>query len=238
MNIINMISGPRNLSTAMMYSFNHRTDFNAIDEPFYAYYLKRTDVDHPAKKLILESQSSNWSDVISEILAKAEKNKYLFVKNMAHHLLEDDLSFLKSCKNFFLIRNPKQLIASFSQVISNPSIDDIGLKHEFELFEYVSRFQNPVVLDSGELLKNPEQVLKKLCVALEVPFDDQMLHWPKGEKNEDGIWAPYWYKNVHQTTGFQKQKTSSRILDKRFDSLYANAKIFYDQLFTHSIKAD
>ena len=37
--IIAMWSGPRNLSTAMMRSFENREDTVVFDEPFYAHYL-------------------------------------------------------------------------------------------------------------------------------------------------------------------------------------------------------
>ena len=52
-----MWSGPRNLSTAMMYAFGNRADFAAWDEPFYAAYLKATGIDHPMRDEILSSQA-------------------------------------------------------------------------------------------------------------------------------------------------------------------------------------
>ena len=50
---IAMWSGPRNLSTAMMYSFGNRSDFAVMDEPFYAAYLAATGDDHPMRSEIL-----------------------------------------------------------------------------------------------------------------------------------------------------------------------------------------
>ena len=50
MKIINLISGPRNLSTALMYSFSQRPDTVVIDEPFYAHYLVTTGIDHPSRE--------------------------------------------------------------------------------------------------------------------------------------------------------------------------------------------
>ena len=40
--IISLWSGPRNVSTALMYSFAQRSDTQVIDEPLYAHYLQHT----------------------------------------------------------------------------------------------------------------------------------------------------------------------------------------------------
>ena len=117
------------------------------------------------------------------------------------------LSFL--IKILVHVRNPKQLIASFAQVINSPTMQDIGLQKSWELFNKIEN-KNPVVLDSAEILKNPKILLSKLCDKLEIPFYEEMLSWPAGGIKEDGAWAEYWYKNVHNSTGFTKQKTSSR----------------------------
>ena len=42
---IAMWSGPRNISTAMMRSFENRPDTVVIDEPFYAHYLDKTGLE-------------------------------------------------------------------------------------------------------------------------------------------------------------------------------------------------
>src|ERR687883_192922 len=40
-------SGPRNVSTALMYSFRQRPDTLVVDEPLYGHYLRVTSADHP-----------------------------------------------------------------------------------------------------------------------------------------------------------------------------------------------
>ena len=154
MKIINLISGPRNLSTALMYSFSRRPDTKVIDEPFYAHYLKTTGIDHPGREDTLNSMSSDINEIL-ESINKTEGCEVLFLKNMAHHHQQMDLEFLHKMTNLFLVRNPKQLIASFAQVINSPTMQDIGLKKSWELFNKTQK-QNPVVLDSAEILKNPK----------------------------------------------------------------------------------
>ena len=233
MKIINLISGPRNLSTALMYSFSRRPDTTVIDEPFYAHYLSTTGIDHPGREDTLKFMAADINEVLSNIFSN-QRCEVLFLKNMAHHHQQMKLDFLENMTNLFLVRNPHQLIASFAQVIENPTMQDIGLEKSWELFNIVKR-QNPIVLDSAEILKDPKGLLKKLCKKLQIKFYDEMLSWKKGGIKEDGPWAKFWYKNVHNSNGFTKQKTSSRELPKNCQSLYIESLKYYDKLSSNSI---
>ncbi len=234
-----MISGPRNVSTAIMYAFDNRNDFIGVDEPYYAHYLSKRDVDHPGKGEILLSQNHDPNVVTSEIHALA-KQRNVFVKNMAHHILkEQDHSFLSGMINFLLIRNPKQLIVSFSKVIENPTINDIGLKRSFEIMQWLkANGMQPIVLDSAEILKNAEITFQKLCVKLDIPFDQNMLKWQKGPKSIDGIWAKYWYENVHKTTQFESKTTRDEPLPEHLTDLYTEANEYYIALSEYLIEVD
>ena len=233
MKIINLISGPRNLSTALMYSFSQRPDTKVIDEPFYAHYLFTTGIDHPGRSATIQSMSTDINKVLKKIY-EADNCKVLFLKNMAHHHQNMDFNFLESMTNLFLVRNPKQLIASFAQVIKFPTMQDIGLKKSWELFKMI-KHQNPFVLDSSEILKNPRELLIQLCQKLDIEYFDEMLKWPKGGIKEDGTWAKYWYKNVHNSSGFSKQKTSNRELPIECESLYIESLKYYNKLKKNSI---
>ena len=234
---INLISGPRNISTALMYSFASRSDTMVVDEPMYAYYLSQVDIDHPGQDEIMKALPKDIETVLSSYFFQDIDSSYLFIKGMAHHYEGlEDLSFLHELKNVFLIRNPKQLIASFAQVIENPTIRDIGLKHEFELFSYLrDQEREPVVLNSGEILNNPEKALTALCEHLGIPFNRAMLHWTPGPKPYDGVWAPHWYANVWKSTGFKKQETSRRPFPEHLVALLEEANYYYDQLSNHII---
>ncbi|MEO1052866.1 MAG: sulfotransferase family protein [Bacteroidota bacterium] len=237
--VINLLSSPRNVSTALMYSFAQRNDTKVIDEPYYSYYLKYSGADHPGREEIIESLPPSANEVHNLILSEESKSTHLFVKSMAHHMVGFDTTILEGFTNIFLIRNPHQLIASFAKVIPNPTMTDIGLSRQVELYETIesSHSKTPVVLDSGELLKDPEKILKSMCEAIEILFDERMLQWPAGARAEDGVWAKYWYENVHKSTGFSTQKTSSRDLPDHCYALYEEAKPYYQTLFQHAIKA-
>lgn len=232
MKVINLISGPRNLSTALMYSFSQRDDLVVLDEPFYGYYLKNAilENEHPSKKEILNSMELNENEIVKNINTLSQQ-KNIFVKGMAHHYLSDSPRFILDWKNVLLIRHPKKLIASFSKVISNPTLNDIGIKKESELFLFLKKNgRTPIVIDSDELLKDPEMYLRKLCDHLEIPFSEKMLSWGKGGIPEDGIWAKHWYANVHNSEGFSVQKSSSQPLPKHLEPLMEAALPYYEVL--------
>ena len=233
--IINLISSPRTISTALMYSFAQRTDTKVVDEPFYGYYLTKSKIEHPDHQGIINVMETNPEKIIKTIF-NYQKQPVLFLKNMAHHLIEMDLSFLKKMVNLFLIRDPQKLIASFARVIPNPKATDIGVKKQFELFKMLDK-HNPLVLDSNEVLKDPPKVLQQLCEKLAIPFDPNMLSWTAGPIKEDGIWAKNWYKNVHASTGFGKPSANSIKLPERLRELSKSSKDYYNQLYHYSIKA-
>lgn len=232
MKVINLISGPRNLSTALMYSFAQLENTTVLDEPFYGFYLKNATLEneHPSQKEILQTMELKEQKVYESINLLSEK-KHVFVKGMAHHYLTDSPDFILNWENVILIRHPKKLIASFSKVIHTPILNDIGIKKASELFLFLKKNgKTPIVIDSDELLKNPEAYLKKLCELLNIPFSEKMLQWKKGGIPEDGIWAKHWYGNVHNSEGFAIQKSSSQPLPKHLEPLLKEAVPYYETL--------
>lgn len=232
MKVLNLISGPRNLSTALMYSFAQREDITVLDEPFYGYYLQNASLEseHPSQKKIIQTIELKEEKVVETINLLSEK-KNVFVKGMAHHYLTETPNFILNWENIILIRHPKKLIASFSKVIHTPTLNDIGIKKASELFLFLKKNgKTPIVIDSDELLKNPENYLKKLCDLLKIPFSEKMLQWKKGGIPEDGIWAKHWYGNVHNSEGFAIQKSSSQPFPEHLEPLLKVALPYYETL--------
>lgn len=233
--IINAISGPRNISTALMYSFAQHSQIKVVDEPFYAYYLLETGLDHPGREEIIADMEADPEKIIAQIQELNNQYEVVFLKNMAHHHLGLDWNYLNEMKNLFLIRDPKHIITSYIKVIGAPSLKDIGLKEEFELLEHVVKCgaHPPVVIDSNQTLGDPEGQIRQLCSKLEIDFEPAMLKWEPHQLEEDGIWAKYWYKNVHESTEFAKQQIKERTLPEQFQRLYQEALPYYEQLLAY-----
>jgi len=229
---INLWSGPRNISTALMYSFAQRSDTKVVDEPLYAHYLKNTDASkyHPGAEEVLASMPHDGTEIMRRFTNYSEKN-VLFLKQMTHHLLEIDLDFLLNMQNVILTRDPVDMLPSFAEQIKFPEMHDVGYRAHLELLEFLNtKGKPPVVIDSRSILENPEKILKKLCDRLSIPFMTEMLSWPCGPREEDGVWAKYWYKNVHQSTSFKPYKQKSVPFPEHLKPLLEKCSPIYDQL--------
>lgn len=229
-------SCPRNISTALMYSFRSRLDTIVFDEPLYAHYLKVSNSNHPGRGEVLDTQENNGEKVVQDIILK-EYPKHSFFKLMTHFLVDIDKSFLNSVINIIFIRNPKEIIHSYSKVISGPKMKDIGVKMQYELYhELKDAGKELIVLDSKYLLQNPKKILSKLCDKIGIPFNNNMLEWTKGPKKEDGTWAKYWYQNIHNSTTFLPYEEKKILLRKEEETLYKECLPFYNFLTEKSIK--
>lgn len=232
---INLISNPRNVSTALMYSFAQRADMSVIDEPFYGYYLSNHEVSHPGQEEILTTMPTSLEGVFNS-LDNAHRKEHLFIKGMAHHLDMVATDHLRGMTHIIFIREPKQMIASFAKVMPDPTMKDIGLADQLRLLKSLEEFGEPtVVLDSGQLLADPAQMLSRLCERIGLRMDAAMLRWKSGGIAEDGVWAPHWYGNVHQTTGFAVQSTSSRPFPEHCRDLLDQAMPIYRQLMMKAL---
>jgi hypothetical protein len=205
-------SGPRNISTALMYSFAQRSDTKVFDEPLYAYYLQHTNAKeyHPGAEEILAAMENDGQKVVEMMLRENEK-PVLFFKHMTHHLLDLDRSFMSETVNVILTRNPFDMLPSFAKMIEKPTMQDVGYAQHVDLVKDLeSRGIASIIIDSEEIVKNPAMALAIFCEALEIPFEEKMLHWQAGGIPEDGIWAKDWYGSVHNSTGFMPyQKTET-----------------------------
>jgi len=234
-------SGPRNISTALMYSFAQRADTRVYDEPLYAYYLRHTDAEsyHPGAQDVLNSQSQNGEQVVKEVILGEAKKPVLFFKNMTHHLLGLDWSFLEKTCNVILIRDPRSVINSYAKEIEVPSMRDVGFADSAAVYNYLrEKGEEPPVIDSREVLLDPRGVLTQLCERVGILFDENMLSWQAGARPEDGVWAKYWYDNVHKSTGFQPYRSKvDEPFPARLEPLLEECLPIYERLYAEAIRA-
>lgn len=193
-------SGPRNISTALMRSWENRPDTRVIDEPLYAYYLAETGLNHPGRDEVIAAGESSWQNVVAELTAPIGSGVY-YQKQMTHHLLPQlPREWIASLTNVLLIRDPAEVVASYVRSRADVVAEDIGLVQQSELYDQLGG--DVPVIDAADFLRDPESYLRWLCEWIGVVFTDRMLHWPPGPRESDGVWAPYWYDAVLASTGF------------------------------------
>jgi len=208
---IAMWSGPRNISTAMMRSFENRPDAAVSEEPFYAAFLKATGIDHPMRAESMASQPTDPRTVVEQILGPVPDGRPIwYQKHMTHHMVEGfPRDWIAGMRNAFLIRAPEDVLLSYIRTRENVTLDDIGFVSQRELFDRESdRLGHaPPVVHADDVLANPRDILGVLCAALAIPFSERMLVWPAGRRVTDGAWAPVWYASVERSTGFAAPRT-------------------------------
>ncbi len=240
MNKICLWSGPRNVSTALMYSFAQREDTKVVDEPLYGHYLLVTGIKHPGRKEIMAEVNCDGKFVMDDLLRmnNPDGKKVLFLKQMTKHLVDIEHDFLPKFKNIFLIRNPKDMLSSLAVNIPKPNLADTGLDIQWKLYKNLKSLGNkPIVVDSRELLMNPENILKQLCKHLNLKFVDSMLSWPAEPRKEDGIWAKYWYQSLHKSTGFQSYQAKPNF-PVELKQVLSECMPYYEKLLPKAIKAN
>jgi hypothetical protein len=235
-----MWSGPRNISTAMMRAWGNRPDTVVVDEPFYAFYLQATGIKHPGADEVITASETDWRKVVSHLTAPVPNGKQIFFqKQMTHHLLpEIDREWLGAGTNCFLIRDPREVMASYVKKREDPALEDLGFVQQVEIFDFVRAKTNkvPPVVDAKDVLQNPERMLQRLCEAVGVEFNESMLSWPPGLRDTDGIWAKHWYGEVAKTTSFQSYRPTDYEVPEKLREIYERCRESYNLLFQHRLR--
>jgi hypothetical protein len=236
---IAMWSGPRNLSTALMYAFAARGDCAVWDEPFYAAYLDATGLDHPMRDAVIGAGLRDPAAVAAACLGPVPGGRPVFYqKHMTMHMLRGfDRRFMDGLTNVFLIRHPARVVASYVKKRESPVLSDIGFVQQAELFDEVCQRLGhaALVIDSADIRRDPAGALSTLCGAVGIPYSAGMLSWPVGPKPYDGVWAPHWYGAVHASAGFEDPEAAIPLLGGPHQALVDAALPFYETLSAYSM---
>ncbi len=227
-------SGPRNVSTAVLYAFNQRVDTIAVDEPLYGHYLQHSGARHPHADELVNALDCDGPRVLRNVVLGPCDKPVLFLKMMAHHLPGLDDAFLDQTTGVILTREPREVLATLSIQIPQATMADAGYDQQVRLLR---RYPDMPVLDAKELLRDPAYVLSELCRRINIGFDPAMLSWPAGVKTCDGPWAPDWYHNVHRSTGFAPYKPSVKVMPQSLEPLLAQCQPLYQTLRAQAIVA-
>lgn len=234
-----MWSGPRNISTAMMRSWENRPDTVVLDEPFYAAYLARTGLDHPGREEVLAAQPQDPARVVADLLAD-DRAPVQYSKQMTHHLdMSADRGWLGELRNVLLIRDPREVVASYVKSRESCEPDDIGILQQVTLLGELTGAdgQDRVpVIDAADFLGDPGGYLFWLCDWLGIDFTDAMLEWPAGPRESDGVWAPYWYDAVLASTRFAPYRPREVELDDHDAAVAEACRPAYETLAERALR--
>jgi len=236
---IAMWSGPRNISTAMMRAWENREDTAVIDEPLYAHYLLETGVQHPGRDAVIAAQSSQAAEVAAMLTGPIPDGRPIwYQKHMTQHMLPGmPLDWLDDVCNCFLIREPEAVVASFTIQRPDAATWELGFEQQTRLFDHVCDRLGaaPPVIDATDVLKDPTGILQALCARLRIPFSPRMLHWPRGPRASDGVWAPHWYATVERSTGFAPWRERELRLTTFQRGLAEQCRGHYERLAPHRL---
>lgn len=233
-------SGPRNISTAMMRSWENRGDCAVSDEPLYAHYLAATGLDHPGRDQVIAAGDTDWQRVVRGLVAgpAPDGSPVWYQKHMTHHLLPQmAIDWVHDLVNVFLIRDPALVVASYVKSRARVEASDIGLLQQARLFDAVAQRlgQAPPVIDAERFLRAPEPHLRALCTRLGIAFSPRMLHWPAGPRASDGVWAPHWYDAVWKSTGFEPWRPREVCLEGEAARAADESRPAYEALLAHAM---
>jgi hypothetical protein len=237
---IAMWSGPRNISTAMMRAWENRDDTFVVDEPFYAFYLKKTGAHHPGAEEVIAAGETDWSKIVANLTGPIPNGRRIcYQKQMTHHLLpEVSRDWLRQVTNCFLIRDPAEVIVSYIKKNREPTVEDLGFVQQAEIFDFLRRQTGsvPPVIDGADVLRDPEPMLRLLCDAIGVEFSNAMLSWPPGPRETDGIWAKYWYAEVERSTAFAPYREQKCDVPKSLHDVHDRCRDIYQELYQHRLR--
>jgi hypothetical protein len=237
---IAMWSGPRNISTAMMRSFDNRSDSIVTDEPLYAYYLNATGIEHPMRDEVIASQSTDWETVTRWLSGPIPNGRPVwYQKHMTHHLLDevgrDWLDRVHSC---FLLRDPRAVLASYARKRESVTTADVGILQQAAIFDEVAERSGmiPPVLDADDVLRDPRAMLTRLCQSVGIAFDERMLSWPAGPRDSDGVWGRHWYSSVRESTGFQPCQPPPDELPEELEAIAEECRPAYERMRRYALR--
>ena len=205
--LIALWSAPRSRSTAFLRMMIERGDVLALHEPFSTLAdIGRVDVAGTTVRSELE--------LMDALRALATHATVFFKDTTDFHypaVLADE-RFLREATHTFLIRHPREVIASHHRL--NPALtrDEIGIERLHELFAaaWAAGDAPPLVIDSDDLLARPDRVVAAYCAHVGLPFMARSIRWSSRRRPE---WerASCWHTEVVESTGFERGRTAPAV---------------------------
>jgi len=94
------------------------------------------------------------------------------------------------------------------------------------------------ILGSGKKIRS--FLVIEFCIFVSninnLDFDKNMLNWPKGYRDTDGIWSKVWYQDVISSTTFNTKNSKEYIVPKTYENIYKECLDIYEEINKYAIK--
>ncbi len=236
---------PRSTSTAFEWMMRQRGDMDCLHEPFgEAWYQGEEPLWHRFEPGAVTTPGLTLESVWEDVQNRAKKGP-VFLKDFPHYINHMwDREFLSNFTHAFLIRDPAKTITSMHNKWPDFHEGEVGFPEQRALFDLLHAFDGspPPVVDSDDLLEEPEKVTEAFCNAVGIPYIEEALTWEPGGNPAAHSWwdGGSFHSNLAKSTGLKQQERKYvEIADcaHRVQQVYRRMKPHYDHLYKHRLQA-
>ncbi|XP_077988521.1 uncharacterized protein LOC144443021 [Glandiceps talaboti] len=205
---------PRSRSTAFELSMASVPAFKVFHEPFVVADLfgeeRRDLVPGPVVP------GFTFKEARESLEVDFPGKSAVFVKDSPNNLRGNMDNLPSGYIHTFIIRNQRKAVISnfnnnmnvmkglapYSDIIKGVT-DYSNLTPMFELFKYVTETlkQKPIVIESDDLLRSPQEILQRYCSETGLSFTESMLNWKPGN-------ISFWFPKMQQPYFVKYYKTA------------------------------
>lgn len=237
--IIALWAHMRARSTAFLRMMIERDDVLVIHEPLVT-LVDHGEVEVPdgaGGTVILGSEHDLFAHM--RVLAR---DRIVFFKDTVEHrygYLFDHPEYFADFVHTFIIRDPRQAIASAYKMMPHISSPKVGYEHLYEIFIRASELstRRPVVMDAEKLVADPGIVVADYCRHVGIPFDPRSLSWSPGAQPHWRI-TQHWHEDASRSTEFHRwsnEYADTVDNNQMLSSFYHYHKRFYQKMMAFAI---
>jgi hypothetical protein len=199
MRMLMLWSVPRGRSTAFYRMMIERGDFTGVHEPF-SHAAVFGNVDIGGRPL------ATAQEVLAGLRSLAA-TRQVFIKDTTDRrhpeALADRRFLAEDAQHTFLIRHPRETIRSYLALRQNPRIHEIGFEAQYEVYAKVRRLtgRDPLVVDAGDLMNRPGDIIKAYCARVGIDFRPHALSWQPSDRPEWQGGFGHWFTDVAASSG-------------------------------------
>lgn len=198
MTVYALWSAARSRSTAFFRSMLARQDLLALHEPLEGLVY--------IGPLEIESEHFESPQPLIDWLLDSATQPVFMKETVSRPVVEAVVAnerFLAEAQHAFLIRRPEEIAASFWALEGDMRIYDTGVEalHELYLAVREAGGHQPVVIDSEDLVTQPEATMRAYSAAAGLEFLEHALSWDEGVQPQ---WqrTARWHEDASASTGF------------------------------------